>query len=311
MSEAAGTTGTAPDEPTTWLNQRERGTLWLMRLSFAAALRTGRPIMRAFVALIALWYTLFDRRAVAASRDWLGRVLDEPVRWRHVYRHMRTFVQVTLDRVFLLGDRTRGMTFDRTGDHLLREQLATGHGALLLGAHLGSYEAMRAGGVDDEVPIHILGYFENARMINALLDQLAPDHAARVLHLGDDPVGVMAGVRGRVDAGDFVAILGDRVGLNDRSIEVEFFGEPAPFATGPLLLAHLLRCPVYFVCGLYTPPGRYSLHCEVFAESIDLPRKGRDEALRELVQAYARRIEHHARSHPYNWFNFFDFWKSA
>lgn len=30
--------------------------------------------------------------------------------------------------------------------------------------------------------------------------------------------------------------------------------------------------------------------------------------MKEWVQRYAARIEHHARSAPLNWFNFFDFW---
>ncbi len=29
-----------------------------------------------------------------------------------------------------------------------------------------------------------------------------------------------------------------------------------------------------------------------------------------LVARYAQRLEHHARSAPYNWFNFYDFWQS-
>ena len=32
--------------------------------------------------------------------------------------------------------------------------------------------------------------------------------------------------------------------------------------------------------------------------------------VREAIEAYARRLEHHARSAPHNWFNFYDFWKA-
>ncbi len=295
-------------EPVTWLNKTERGTLFGIRAAFWWATLFGRRLTRPIVSLVALWYRLFDRRSVRTSRAWLTRVDGSPPSFGRIYAHLRTFAQVTLDRVFLLKDRTKGMRFTRTGHELLVQQVATGHGALLVGAHLGSYEAMRAGGFEDQIPIRILGYFANAKMINALLEQLDPHKAAKVMHLGDDPVGVMTKVQECLEHGEFVAMMADRTGLNERTVLAEFFGQPAPFAAGPFLLASILRCPVYLVFGLYTEPNRYDLHCERFADRIDLPRKDRDGAMKEWVQRYAARIEHHARNAPLNWFNFFDFW---
>jgi predicted LPLAT superfamily acyltransferase len=36
-----------------------------------------------------------------------------------------------------------------------------------------------------------------------------------------------------------------------------------------------------------------------------------DDVLRDLVERYAARVEHHCRTAPYNWFNFYDFWNAA
>jgi predicted LPLAT superfamily acyltransferase len=291
-----------------WLSHRERGTLFAIRAVFGLARCLGRRPLRPLVALIALWYRLVDRKVVAASRDWLTRVHGRPPGFWEIVRHIRAFTQVTLDRVFLLSGRTRGLRFTRAGDELLRAQMATGRGAVLLGAHVGSWEAMRVTSAQDRVPIQILGYFENARMINALLERLNPGQAERVIHLGHDPVGVMARVRARLEAGEFVALHGDRVGLNDRIVKARFFGEPASFAAGPFLLAAVLRCPVYMSFGLYHAPDRYDLVCEPFAERIELPRRDREGALAEVVQRYADRLEQVCRRAPDNWFNFYDFW---
>ncbi|HEX6812659.1 MAG TPA: lipid A biosynthesis acyltransferase [Planctomycetota bacterium] len=293
---------------TTWLNKRERGTVLGIRVLFWFATVLGRPIAKPLVAMVALWYRLFDRRAVRSSRDWLTRVHGRRPGFWAIFRHLHTFAQVTLDRVFLVTGRTKSLSFTRTGDELLVQQAATGRGAVLLGAHLGSYEAMRAGGHEDTVTIRILGYFQNAKMINSLLAELNPQRAAQVIHVGEDHVGVMATVQECLDHGQFVATLGDRTGLNQRNVEATFFGDPAWFAGGPFLLASILRCPVYLVFGLYRAPNRYDLHCERFADRIELPRKDRDGALKVWVQRYAARLEHHARQAPDNWFNFFDFW---
>jgi predicted LPLAT superfamily acyltransferase len=308
---AARAANARPAGAADWITDRERGSVTLIALTIRLALLVGRAPMKLVVALIALWYACFDRKARAASRRWLERVRGRPAAFGEVVRHLRNFAQVTLDRAFLLSGRHAGLRFTRTGDELLARQFATGRGAVLLGAHLGSYEAMCAGGVQDGVPINIVGHFRNARMINALLTRLAPGAQARIISLADDPVGVMASVRARVEAGELVAVMGDRVGLNERIVLAPFFGHPAAFAAGPYLIAHLLQCPVYLVFGLYTAPGRYDLYCEPFAERIDLPRRGRDAELARWVARYAERLEHYARRAPDNWFNFYDFWSEA
>ena len=291
-----------------WLSMRERGTVFGIRAAYWLATVVGRTAMRPLVALVALWYAVFDRKVVRASRAWLLRVHGRSPGFGQVYRHLRTFSQVTLDKVYLLTDHTRAMRFTRTGHELLAAQLASGQGAILLGAHLGSYEAMRAGGETTDLPIEILGYFANSRMINSLLARLSPRAAAKVIHLGDDPIGVMARVQDSLAAGRFVATMGDRTGLTDRIVRVPFFGQEASFPAGPFLMASVLRCPVYLVFGLYRAPDCYDLHCERFADRIELPRQERAERLRQWVTRYAARVEHHARSAPDNWFNFFDFW---
>jgi len=292
-----------------WLSQGERGTVFLIHTTFRLAQLIGRTLMKPLVFVIALFYRLTDKKAVRASRDWLRQVHgSEPTFWQ-VFRHIHTFAQVTLDRIFLVSGKSRAFTFTRTGDHFLAQQFASGRGAVLLGGHLGSFEAMRSGGEEDRIKINILGHFANAKMINALLEKLDPERAATVIHIGDDPVGQMARVHDRIEAGDFVALLGDRTGLNERTVEATFFGRKARFPAGPFLLASLMKCPVYLTFGLYRRPNRYDLSCEPFADSLHLPRRNRAAALQEVVQRYADRLEHYARSAPENWFNFYDFWQ--
>jgi predicted LPLAT superfamily acyltransferase len=292
-----------------WLTQRERGAILGMRSVFFIATALGRRPARLFVRVIALFYALFDRAARRASRLWLERVHGRSVSFREVFQHILCFAHVTLDRVFLLRRKSDAFVVNRTGNHYLKELERSRTGALLVGAHLGSFEAMRVGAAAEQLSIHIVGHFENARMVNALLERLDPQLAARVLHVGHDPVGFAMRVSERLAAGDMVAILADRVGLNDKRVEVDFFGAKAAFPSGPFLLASVLKCPVYLVFGLFFQPNRYELFCEPFAERIVLPRKDRAGALHEVVQRYAQRLEEYARKAPDNWFNFHDIWK--
>ena len=57
--------------------------------------------------------------------------------------------------------------------------------------------------------------------------------------------------------------------------------------------------------------GRYEVFAERLAERVVLPRRERDERVRELVAVYAARLEHYCLRSPYQWFNFFDYWGDA
>jgi predicted LPLAT superfamily acyltransferase len=40
---------------------------------------------------------------------------------------------------------------------------------------------------------------------------------------------------------------------------------------------------------------------------------GQDRVTQMLLwqQEYVKRVEHYCKLHPYNWFNFYDFWQAA
>jgi predicted LPLAT superfamily acyltransferase len=294
----------------TWLDTRERGTLLGIRAAYWLATALGRGPTRVFVRLIAAWYACFGGAVVEASRNWLTIVHQKPPTWGMVYRHFVYFAQITIDRIFLLKGKIGAFSVTTTGKHHLLEAAANKRGAILLGAHLGSFEAMRADGERIEIPLNILGHFANARMVNALFEQLNPGIAARVIHIEADSVDFIFDVQARVSAGEFVGTMGDRVGLNEKSTEVDFFGRKARFPTGPFVLASVLKCPVFLTFGLYREPNGYDLSCEPFVERLNLPRKNRDAELQAVVQRYAQRLEAYCLRAPYNWFNFYDFWQA-
>lgn len=300
-----------PEETETWLSKAERGSMLGIRLFYWAATLFGRRPTRVLVAIIAAWYSVFSSDTKRASRQWLSTVLDRPVRQRDVYTHIRYFAQTAADRLFLVQGKTSAFTTTRTGRHHLDAAFAAKTGAILLGAHVGSFEAMRADSAKIEIPLSILGHFENAKMINALLSRLDPEAAARVIHIDPQSVDFIFAARGVIERGELLGTMGDRVGLNEKSVVVTFFGRPARFPTGPFVLASVLKCPLFLTLGLYRDPNRYDLYCEPLAERVVLSRKTRDQDLQKLVQQYASRLEHYCRTSPYNWFNFYDFWASA
>jgi predicted LPLAT superfamily acyltransferase len=297
-----------PAERSEWLARRERGTRMGIRTLLLVTRVLGRRGGRVLLRVIMFYFTLFAPAARRASRQWYERVTGHSSFWTS-YRHMLRFAEVALDRLFFVRGQLEHFEFDRKGTQLMQELVASGRGAILLGAHFGSFEAMRAAARGSSLPINILAHNENARMIAAFLDEVSGGQSrVRVIEIDPRARTYILEVQRCIDAGELVAVLGDRLGLNERSTTVEFFGAPARFPTGPYIMASVLRCPVLTVFGTYVAPRRYVLRCEMFAERVELPRKDRERALAGYVEQYARRLEHYARAAPDNWFNFYDFW---
>jgi predicted LPLAT superfamily acyltransferase len=292
-----------------WLRRREKGTVLGARALVLFARIFGRRGAGVVLRVVAFYYTLFAGPARRAVQQYLRRI-GRPAGFWGAYRNIRTFAVCALDRVFLVrGEVDRFAVTSNGVEHLikLREER---RGAILLGAHVGSFEAMRAFGKDQEFKIHILAYWENARMISTFLATVGADFRGRVIEIDPKDTSYIFAVQAAIEAGDLVAVLGDRVGVNEKTATARFLGAPARFPSGPYTLAALLRCPVYLTFGLYHGPNRYDLYCEPLAQQLELPRGAREAALAAHVQRYADRLEHYCRMAPDNWFNFFEFWSA-
>ena len=290
-----------------WQDAGERGTEAGIHLLVALAKLFGRRAAGVVLHLVAGWYVLLHPSVRRASRDYLRRVQGR-ARLADVYRHVLCFARVTLDRLFMVRGDFGAFAITCHGQEHLEALRARKQGAILVVAHLGSFEVLRALSSERRFTLDILGYFGNARRINAALRRLNPSLDTNLVEIKyGDPTFIFE-VEQRVSDGHLIGTMGDRVGLDGKHASVPFLGSVAAFPTGPFFLAAVLKCPVLLAFGLFSEPNRYSLYCEPFAERIELPRSGRDEVLATHVARFVGRLEHYCREAPNNWFNFYDFW---
>jgi predicted LPLAT superfamily acyltransferase len=292
----------------TWAATPERGSDAAIRLMVRIALGLGWRAAHVVLHPVTLFYLMTSPAAQKrAARRYLSRALGRGSTWRDLWRLYFCFASTMLDRVFLLTGRREGYQVEVTGLDMLRDAAARGQGLVLLGGHMGSFEALRAvGGEGAPVEVRMLMHTANAGAADTLFDSLDPTRRAAVIALGRPEA--MLEAREVLDRAGVVGLLADRAVRGDRMVSVDFLGHPAPFPGGPMTLAAILRAPVVLGFGLWLGPRRYLLRFETFAPAIDLPRERREAALREWLERYADRLSEVCRAHPYNWFNFFEFW---
>ncbi len=304
----------------TWTTEKERSNTFALKLIVWIALHLGRTVARFFLTPISLYFWVTAPKARKASAIYLRRV----ERTAHLkpnslstYKHIHTFACVLLDRVFMLSEQSN--KFDTTMQRFpeMKALHESRTGGLFIGAHFGSFEALRVLGTQDpgnhlalpNLIVRMAMYEENARKINTILEAINPNANQHVISLGQPDA--MLQLDETVERGEFVGMLADRSLEISACTPIEFLGETALFPTGPFRLAMVLKRPVYLMFGMYLGSNRY----EICFEQLPPPttngnaRANRTEQLTQWQLAYVNRLEHFCCTAPYNWFNFYDFWK--
>lgn len=293
-----------------WVQQPERSNMLMLRIMTWISLRLGRPAARLVLHLIAVYFVLFAPASRAGSREYLRRILKRPVRWTDIYRHFFCFASTVHDRVYLLNGQYDLFDINVVGDELMRQTMAEGKGVFLFGAHMGSFEIIRALGRHHEgLNVAMAMYEENARKINELLGAINPDAQQEIIGLGH--VDSMLKIHERMDQGTLVGMLADRTLGDEIMHPVPLMGSTAHLPLGPFRMAAIVRRPVVFMTGLYLGGNRYEIHFEKLADFSAVGAGERQAEIQRAMTRYASLLERHCARAPYNWFNFFDFWHTA
>jgi predicted LPLAT superfamily acyltransferase len=292
-----------------WLEQRERANNAALKFLVWLALGLGRPAGRLLLYPVCLYFLVFSVKGRAASRQYLGKVLNRPPRVADLFRHYYGFATVALDRMFMLRNRFAQFDVRVHGKDILEQARARGEPCFLLGAHFGSFEALHAFGEEHNLKVTMIMFEQGNRNMNTLARAINPDLDRSVIGMGS--LDSMIKVQQRLERGEWVGMLGDRRIHDSGAVSVPFLGQSAALPTAPFRIAAMVGRPVVLMVALYCGGNRYDLHFEHLADMPTLDRGRRDALVRECAARYAQRLEHYCRLAPYNWFNFYDFWADA
>lgn len=304
-----------------WSAHKERGSFFLMRLTAFSVRMLGRRLLAPVLYLIVLYFFASAGRARRNIRqyqtylaEWSGNASLRPT-WRRVFEQFIAFADNLLDRLDVWRGQLRFeqvQLIDPTGvrARLLHSQ-HDGRGEMLVVTHLGNPDVCRAmAELSEQVPLNVLVHNHHVAQFNRLLGE-AGDRSMRLIQVSELDTAMMMDLSQRLERGEWLAIAGDRVPLNDgRRVTVNFLGRAAAFPQGPWLMAGLLHCPVNLLCCLKVE-GRYRIYLDSFLDNAQWERGRREQTIEGWVQRYADHLGGQCLIAPRQWFNFYAYWQSS
>ncbi len=297
--------------PGDWKKTRDRGSPWLIDLIIWIILNLGRTIGRLLLYPIVLYF-VFSSSTRYYSKCYLQRNFKTAHKPSpgliDLFKHYYSFSNMLLDRVYFLTEKTEQFDVSYHNEELILDYIEQGKGVVLLGSHLGNFDALRAlAGDRGELKIRALMYNNDQQNINRAFEKLNPKLKDDVIYIGTPDA--MLRVQEDIQKGYIIGMLADRIEQDERSVSCRFLGKEAKFPTGPLIVSYLLKAPVVLCFALHKGGNQYDIYFHLLTEQIVLPRKEREQTLQILVQEYVSILEQHAVKYPYNWYNFYDFWQ--
>ncbi|MGE5493003.1 MAG: glycosyltransferase family 2 protein, partial [Actinomycetota bacterium] len=224
-----------------WSRQDERGSSLGLRITVATYRFLGDAAARLLLRPVVAWFFLTGGNARRASRQYLERLQAQSgaspaPTWANSYRHMLAFAESSLDKLAAWAGKVSHSSVQFDNREAFEQLLASGRGAVLLGAHLGNLEMLRAlANLNGIVRVNAVVYTDHAKRFAGALaaaDERFQVNLIQISSLGPDTAILL---REKIDRGEMLVIVGDRTppAENGRVVSAEFLGRPALFPQGP------------------------------------------------------------------------------
>lgn len=179
------------------------------------------------------------------------------------------------------------------GDEHYRAARALKRGAIVVTAHMGSFEVGVAALRQYEPKIHIVFQRDAMSRFEQIRTELRRKLGVIEAPI-DDGWSIWLKLRDALLADEVVLIQGDRVMPGQKGERVEFLGHHILLPTGPARLALATGSPILPIFSIRQPDGRIRL---VVEEAIEV----RNGEVEQAMNAYARALAKHVAAHPQQW----------
>ena len=259
---------------------------------------------------VSLYYALFDFKSIRVLRLYwahLGKKAGLARLWRHFFR----FGMSLLDRyVFLLKTKSP-FSFTTVNEQAITAAVGEGKGVILLSAHLGNWEI--AGNLlfdRIDVPINFTMVDAEKKEIKDVFEKAFVKRRVNIIPIGRESMAFIMGMHEALRKGEIVCMHGDRM-FGTKGLKKEFLGGHVEFPTGPFAIAAATGAPIIPIFAVKKGFKIYEMKAyRPIIVSSDFPGD-RNAMVSEGLEKYVKLLEQVVKENPYEWFNFYDFWKEG
>ena len=274
----------------------QRALVWMIR-------HLGLPFVYQLMHPWLIWYVFArpeSRRGAyhyhrLRGRSRLAAAFD-------VYRSFYHFGQEILDRFAVYG----GHPFDVTLENRERyyDKMKQPEGVVLLFSHIGNSEMAAYSITTPDKKMHILAFGGESPVVMEQRARVLEKNNIGMITVQPNDMTHIFEMHEVIKRGEVLTMAGDRR-WGEKTVDCMVLGAKAPLPAGVFQLCVTLRCPIILTFVFKEPHNRYHIYTEELHVNTSLPRA---QQTADLAQQFADRMTDMALAHPYEWFNFFDFW---
>ncbi|KAA2218917.1 LpxL/LpxP family acyltransferase [Maribacter flavus] len=221
-----------------------------------------------------------------------------------IYKSYYMLGKVLTDRVAISTKFRDRYQYTHDGMEHIDELLKQNKGGILISGHIGNFEVSHYF-LEDRYSISkifmVTTHAEHEN-IKEYMDGIVSKSSMEFIVVQEDMSHIFE-IHNALAQGGLVVFTGDRYLPGTKTLKQEFLGAEAEFPLGPYLLATRLKVPVLFVYVLKGPKKEYHLYAK------QAVAKARDP--QALLSEFTQSMEWILVRYPYQWFNYFDFWKDS
>lgn len=257
-----------------------------------------------FLAFIVIYFIPFAPKATKAIWKYNRQIRDLGI-WasiKELYCHYYVFGQTLIDRVAMKGGLADKYHYAFDNYDRFLEILNSGQGVVMIGAHIGCWEAGAGFFGSYGKNINIVMLDAEHKQIKEVLDENADkENNYKIIPLNKDIIEAMLQIKIALNNGEYICFNGDRYMAKEHVATIDFFGTQAMFPMGLFKIAAKCRVPIVFYYSMREPDCTYRF----MFEEVVIDRKTTPEM---ILEQYAHSLEKVVRKYPRQWFNFYDFW---
>jgi predicted LPLAT superfamily acyltransferase len=322
------------ENPIHWSLQKEQAHYWHVKTMLILFKIFPVVILRIFAFPVGFFYFLFSKRARTESSRFLDKAahfIEDKILVKKCLssfgplRHIISFSLSLVEKLQSWGGKFpfKAVHFQDDGIGELIQGLENKKGAFIITSHAGNMELLRGlasfnqTGVSREIKVISIMDTEVTAHFNKALKELNPQSGMDILNAKILDSHTVILLKEKLEAGELAVIAGDRTAVSgaEKNLMLPFLGEQAPFSHGIFYLAALMNVSIFFVFAMRRKDlslmPEYDMHVHKYEVSFDCTKKERLLRSRDLAVSYVTFLETYCKKHPFQWYNFFNFWSKG